>query len=142
MLDVWEGEPAVPRPLLAASRFGTAHIAGYSHDGKLRATDMLFSAVCRELGRDPGELRPAAEPISLDAPSLAPPELACWLVQQVYDIREDDRLLRAAPDNFDALRKSYRRRRELSFLSISNGGWLDEEARALCVALGCEVKTC
>ena len=63
-------------------------------------------------------------------------------MQQVYDIREDDRLLRAEPDRFDALRKSYRRRRELSSLSISNGGGLDKEAIALCLALGCEVKTC
>src|SRR5690606_15239817 len=35
VLDVWEFEPSVPPALLECVRYGTPHIAGYSHDAKL-----------------------------------------------------------------------------------------------------------
>ena len=143
VLDVWEEEPDIDAGLLARCRFGTAHIAGYSYDGKLRATDMLYAQACAVL-----DLAPAAGMAGLgltpvEAPALPRAELACWLLEQVYDVREDDRLLRdAGPAGFDGLRKGYRERRELSSLRIANGADLDADSRSLCEALGCEVATC
>ncbi|HEY6132122.1 MAG TPA: 4-phosphoerythronate dehydrogenase, partial [Halioglobus sp.] len=45
VLDVWAGEPNISWDLLQRVTLGTAHIAGYSLDGKLRATRMLSDAV-------------------------------------------------------------------------------------------------
>lgn len=143
VLDVWEGEPRVDPALLAASRFGTAHIAGYSYDGKLRATRMLHQAACRVLGREDSGEPALPDPVKILVPVLPPGELLPWLVRQVYDIGEDDRLLRAAmPDGFDRLRKTYRRRRELSRLEIVNSAELDAASLARCAALGCRVARC
>ena len=156
VLDVWEGEPGFDPALLSACRYGTAHIAGYSHDGKLRATEMLRDAACAALAIDPGPSDAAAAAINvdvpapdgaalasapLDSPALEGAALIGWLLEQVYDIAEDDQLLRSAgPGGFDGLRKGYRRRRELGRLRIRNAQSLGEEARALCIALGCELQ--
>ena len=45
VLDVWEGEPSMLPGLLESVALGTAHIAGYSLDGKILATNMLRDAV-------------------------------------------------------------------------------------------------
>ena len=98
VLDVWEGEPAVDAALLERCRFGSAHVAGYSADGKRRATAMLRDACLDALGMGrggPGEN--GAKPVSIEVPAgLGGAALIRHLVGQVYDIREDDRLLRAA----------------------------------------------
>ena len=139
VLDVWENEPSVDARLLEAARFGTAHIAGYSYDGKLRATQMLYSAACDALGREAaagGELLPPVE-LEIDT-GLGRDELVCRLVAAVYDVAEDDSALRnAMPDGFDGLRKQYRQRRELSAVQVVNGAELDPAARETCEALGC-----
>ena len=132
VLDVWEGEPAVDAVLLERCRFGSAHVAGYSADGKRRATAMLRDACLDALGMGrggPGEK--GAKPVSIEVPAgLGGAALIRHLVGQVYDIREDDRLLRAAmPDGFDRLRREYRLRRELNCLSIDNMDALDRPAR-------------
>ncbi len=138
VLDVWEGEPAVDEALLAACRFGTAHIAGYSTDGKLRATRMLAGALSKALGLAP-EVAAVAEldPVSVRVPAgLKGQELLTWLVAQVYDLSEDDAMLRSrVPAGFDPLRKGYRLRRELGALRIDNFSMLDSDSRALCQAL-------
>ena len=65
-------------------------------------------------------------------------DLIRWLVAQVYNIRDDDGLLRAAmPRGFDQLRKQYRQRRELGLLQIDNFEQLSAQAGELCLALGC-----
>jgi erythronate-4-phosphate dehydrogenase len=147
-LDVWEQEPSVDVDLLAACRFGTAHIAGYSLDGKLRATWMLYQAACQHLGLDVAAAELRDPPVSIEVPcNLEGVELMSWLVRQVYDIRDDDRLLRNAvrecdPGGFDRLRKTYRQRRELSRLRPDNLAELSPAARQVCIELGCEVSSC
>ena len=51
VLDVWEGEPAISEALLQKVDIGTPHIAGYSLDGKLRGTDMIYRAACAHFDR-------------------------------------------------------------------------------------------
>ena len=50
LLDVWEDEPVVDRQLAQRVRIGTPHIAGYSLDGKIRGTWMLYRAFCLQQG--------------------------------------------------------------------------------------------
>lgn len=147
VLDVWEGEPDISAALLAQVTLGTAHIAGYSLDGKLRATRQLSEAVTTYL-----ELPPLPkERQSEDSPALVIPErvtragLVRYLVQSRYDIQLDDALLRQAVAGaadqsnrgagFDLLRKSYRARRELAGAAVE-GVRLPEHV-ALVRALGC-----
>ncbi|MBM2845533.1 MAG: Erythronate-4-phosphate dehydrogenase, partial [Bacteroidetes bacterium] len=65
ILDVWEDEPGIDLTLLNNVMLGTAHIAGYSLDGKLNALRMVYGEVCRFLGV-------SVEP---DVPSSAHPEI-------------------------------------------------------------------
>ena len=125
VLDVWEGEPVVPVTLLSKVHLGTAHIAGYSLDGKLLATKMLRDALSSHLGAtalEAGVKDTSTGPrVRLQNPSCGADLLRDLLLHN-YDLALDDRLLREAvsgqaPDlaaaAFDRLRKQYRIRREV-----------------------------
>ena len=141
VIDCWENEPAISDELLRLSRFATPHIAGYSSDGKWRATAMLCEAAALTLGIDDPPTEIALPPLEIDAPTgLDAQETLPWLVNQVYDVREDDEALRRSPLLFDQLRKQYRQRRELASLRLRHTGAMDEAALAICRALG--VKRC
>ena len=130
VLDVWETEPEVDRELLELVDLGTAHIAGYSLDGKFKGTFQIFSEVCKYFGL-PNRKR---LPQMLPEPDLVQVGFATGasfesvfprLVQVAYDIRRDDRALRRAvvrseniPEAFDLLRKHYPVRREFSSLTV------------------------
>ena len=45
ILDCWENEPDISTDLLSRAAIATPHIAGYSHDGKVRATQMIVDAL-------------------------------------------------------------------------------------------------
>lgn len=47
VLDAWEGEPEIDQNLLRRVELGTPHIAGYSIDGKLKGTEMIYQALCQ-----------------------------------------------------------------------------------------------
>jgi erythronate-4-phosphate dehydrogenase len=118
VLDVWDPEPEVPMDVLAAADLGTAHIAGHSLEGRLNGTAMAYQACCRHFGREPTwHWRDHVEDILLPAPAGDDPAL--W-VRAVYDIAEDDRLLREACHSTDKvkafriLRDQYRIRREFN----------------------------
>jgi len=49
VIDCWEGEPAIDPTLCALSAIATPHIAGYSREGKIRATAMALRAVAHTL---------------------------------------------------------------------------------------------
>jgi len=123
VLDVWEHEPQVDPRLLERLALGTAHIAGYSLDGKLAATGMLCRAL-REANSLP--LPTASEPDTREALQLgaARDEAAALraLLGLRYRVAADDRRLREAVFGhtkaeaaaaFDRLRKQYPVRREL-----------------------------
>lgn len=125
ILDVWEGEPLVQESLLSRVKYGTAHIAGYSLDGKLLATRMLKEALLTHLGdlepETSGNEYNSVSPICLSG-SPTGATLLRELLQHNYSIVEDDQLLReaalgqasaTAAASFDRLRKGYRVRREV-----------------------------
>ena len=45
VIDVWEGEPAIDKEIMMAADISTPHIAGYSLDGKIRATQMVLDGL-------------------------------------------------------------------------------------------------
>ena len=125
VLDVWEGEPVIDLGLLDKVAIGTPHIAGYSFDGKVCATEMVYGAACQTLG-----VEPSWDPATVMPPPRHPRiEIACAgrsdeavireAVLAVYDIEADDRDFRRIPADpaqhrpfFDKLRKLYPERRE------------------------------
>ena len=126
VLDVWEGEPNIDFGLLDRVALGTPHIAGYSYDGKLNGTQMVYEAACRCLGLDATidvrAIGPAPDKpeLTLTAAGRPEQEVIREAVRELYDIEADDRRLRAAAalpaerrgPRFDELRKTYPVRRE------------------------------
>ena len=52
-LDVWETEPVVNLELMQHCEFASPHIAGYSYDGKVNGTQMIYNAACEFLNIEP-----------------------------------------------------------------------------------------
>lgn len=128
VLDVWEPEPDISLALLDQVKLGSPHIAGYSYDGKLKGTEMIYQALCRHL-QVPAELSLVQlVPPLADNHLQAQVGLNTWeqvkqLIAQVYSIVDDDQRLRALAQRtrsgeehfgrgFDSLRKYYPMRRE------------------------------
>lgn len=134
VLDVWENEPRPDTDLVRAVDIATPHIAGYAYDGKVRATSMLYRALCSHLDVVPEWNASASIPSpSKDALQCSPPDARLseydWLyglARQAYDLRRDDREMReilgGSPDErgaaFVRLRREYRRRRELQRFTV------------------------
>ena len=147
VLDVWEGEPAIDMRLLEKVSLGTAHIAGYSLDGKLRGTEMIYRAACNYLGCAPrwdaAAVLPAENTLDLrDLPGGDDFGRVRAAVFHAYDIRLDDErlreLLRLPPDDrpagFDRLRKEYPVRREFAATTViigSDAGRLGDLLRGI-----------
>ncbi|TFG59067.1 MAG: 4-phosphoerythronate dehydrogenase, partial [Spirochaetales bacterium] len=103
VIDTWEGEPALRQDLLERVDLGTPHIAGYSFDGKVTGTAMVYRAACAFLGVKPewvpDKLLPAPEipEIRVSAAGRAEEDVLWEIVHRIYDITADDRRLRAGP---------------------------------------------
>jgi len=140
VLDVWEPEPDLNVALLDKVDIGTAHIAGYTLEGKARGTTQVFEAYSAFIGKPQqvalDTLLPAPEfgRITLHGP-LDQATLK-RLVHLVYDVRRDDAPLRKVAGmagEFDKLRKHYLERREWSSLFVQCD---DAAAAKLLCALG------
>lgn len=132
VLDVWEGEPFVNIELASQVDIATPHIAGYSYDGKVRGTWMIYQALCQHLGREvsiqESDLIDPTLNLVLDVESQQTddPASARDVITRIYDIREDDLGLRTSlrlprerrAMGFDALRKHYRVRREFNTVAL------------------------
>jgi len=116
VLDVWEGEPNLLPGLLEKVDIATPHIAGYSFDGKVNGTRMIYEAACKCSGIVPAwqpQLPPA--PVShMEArvEGMDDEDALRGIIRKVYDITADDAALRANPKQFDKLRADYPVRRE------------------------------
>lgn len=105
VVDCWEGEPMVDGRLLDLAAVATPHIAGYSLQGKMRASQMALDAVCRHFGLG-----------RLSVPGGCPPpgalEISLDEVMSSYDPAADTAALRAHPEDFEKLRNNYHLREE------------------------------
>ncbi len=124
ILDVFPSEPAISTPLMDALHLATPHIAGYTLEGKLRGTDMIYQAFCQSFGITPiQKLEPLLppNPYRFDdlIHQLGGNDADQAVLAQFYDIIKDDTSLRAVCTDtgvqgadFDHLRKTYQLRRE------------------------------
>lgn len=145
ILDVWDGEPAIDGRLLARADIATPHIAGYSLEGKLNGTGMVYQAACRFLGVAPSWSAEAAAPptnvphVTKVAGGRPDQDTLADIVTAVYPVLRDDEALRATAAlepaararAFDDLRKTYPTRREFRHTTVSAPG----ASAALCGSL-------
>lgn len=142
-LDVWENEPGIDPSLLEKCALGTPHIAGYSLDGKVNATRMLFEKVCGHFNINekwkPVNMPPPVNPVIRLGPG------GCWdtigeAALAAYDIKKDDSSLRKILEMgtgsgrdkyFDSLRHLYPVRREFGSFSLEAPGADPDAVRAL-----------
>lgn len=107
VVDCWEGEPHISPRLLALASVATPHIAGYSREGKWRASQMALDALTRHFSLPGIALR---EP----APHAVPEAVTIDDVRHSYNpLLTDTPALRANPGLFERLRNDYDLRTEL-----------------------------
>jgi len=138
VIDVWSPEPVFRTDVLETADLASPHIAGHSYEGKLNGTITCYKELCNFF-EIPGTWDVAAslpEPeipaLTMDCRGRDDEEVLHEMVRRVYDITIDDALIRNAAvhneidraRNFDALRKTYRTRREFSntVVTLSNAG--------------------
>ncbi|MBP5567002.1 MAG: 4-phosphoerythronate dehydrogenase [Bacteroidales bacterium] len=117
IIDTWNNEPDVDRELIEKATIATPHIAGYSYQGKQRATAAAVRSVARFFKIEPlYEFFPTTELEELEAVKLDLTGLNQGQITSVfqynYPIFTDDFMFRVNPDQFDELRQLYRYRRE------------------------------
>lgn len=129
IFDVWEEEPRVNLELLSTSKVASAHIAGYSFEGKVNGTKMIHNALCDYLKIKLDWIHKLS---SIDKTELtlmegnSDEEKLYMLLSSIYDIERDDSRFREMsnykpdeqPSYFDKLRKTYPMRREFSNFTI------------------------
>ena len=125
ILDVWENEPNVNTELLEKIDIATPHIAGYSLEGKVNGTKIIYNALCAYLNSD-SEWAPKLPIIEKDKfefnTALELKNAFFELTKNIYDIKSDDlrmrKTLELTPSErgkyFDKMRKEYPFRREFS----------------------------
>lgn len=129
VLDVWENEPNVNIDLLNNVVIGTSHIAGYSWEGKINGTLMIYNALCNFLAVEksfkPEEKYIANREIDL-IESQSIEQTLNELISKVYNIKKDNKLMKQMVNKskdeqslyFSGLRKNYPIRREFSNYTI------------------------
>ena len=122
-LDTWENEPDISRALLQKVDLATPHVAGYSVEGRLRATQMILDAACRHFSVKSRWRLSQKLPKTIDLQIEASDnQLRFWqrLFAQHYDIWQDHLALTHSHDmndvefsrHFESLRKVYPNRFE------------------------------
>jgi erythronate-4-phosphate dehydrogenase len=137
VLDVWENEPDIDIALLSRVKIGTPHIAGYSLEGKVNGTVIIYNALCKFTGKQPvwKPCLPLVESpvIKLKQFSNIGEELNN-IIGRIYDIKKDNDKMKKlisipkeqVPNCFDMLRKEYPLRREFNNFKIKTNR--DKEA--------------
>jgi erythronate-4-phosphate dehydrogenase len=131
ILDVWENEPAIDAELARLVFLGTPHIAGYSFDGKVSGTEMIYQALCQYFGlparRKAGQFLEEPPLSKMAFTSTADPDWCMHTaIRACFDVRHDHSVLRAVLERsdderavaFDQFRKHYRCRREFTGVRI------------------------
>ncbi|MCC8072151.1 MAG: 4-phosphoerythronate dehydrogenase [Bacteroidales bacterium] len=107
VIDCWEGEPLNLSPrLLQHAVYATPHIAGYSIEGKHRATQMALEAVSRHFSLT---LPATSDALDMGTSAQVDPES----ILASYDPAVDTAALKSHPEDFESLRNHYPLRHEL-----------------------------
>lgn len=124
VIDVWEGEPEIDNELLDLADIATAHIAGYSADGKANGTAMSVQAVSKffnlgiENWRPDNKLLHDNTVISINNKTKSYEDIIAEAVIATYNIMEDDKRMRQSPGTFEKQREDYPLRREFSSFTV------------------------
>ena len=130
VLDVWEKEPDYDAELMNLVELATPHIAGYSFEGKVNGTVMVYKALCEFLNVLP-TWKPELPVVSNNQIDIDGNETTEKMLSNIfnksYKISDDDKLLREGSllpvkeksNHFDSLRKNYRFRRELNNYTVN-----------------------
>lgn len=137
VLDVWENEPNVNVGLLQKVMIATPHIAGYSYEGKVNGTKMIYNSLCDYLGEEkhfsfdlknpPDQLKQFDVTQKLEASSNS-------LISSIYNIKDDVARMRKTITmneserilEFDLQRKNYPNRREFNNYKIKSENLSEE----------------
>ena len=92
-IDCWEGEPNLNQELLKKVDLASYHIAGYSIQGKMNASEMCLRAFCEFFSLPILSINKKAVPLQGDSEPG-------W-------IKRISAQLKAAPEHFEQLRKAY-----------------------------------
>lgn len=106
IVDCWENEPQIDRRLLSLATIATPHIAGYSLEGKQRASQMALDALCSHFGL-------SAQHIAGAVPPSPARSITAATALNGYNPLDDTAALKADPAAFESLRNNYRLRPEL-----------------------------
>ena len=139
ILDVWCNEPEINISLLQQTFIATPHIAGYSYDGKLKATNMLVEALQRVSKNNLSDERLINSEDVKDTIEYRDDDVIQLAVMQSYDVRSDAIALgnlKNIPGEeharyFDSLRKKYPVRREFTNRIIQSNKISNETKRQL-----------
>ena len=96
VIDCWENEPHLNHQLLQLTNLASFHIAGYSIEGKMRASEMCLEAFCKFFSLPILSINKKVVPLQGDSDTG-------WL-QRISN------QLKARPEAFEQLRKQYKLR--------------------------------
>jgi erythronate-4-phosphate dehydrogenase len=122
--DVWEIEPVPDSGLLEMTKIATPHIAGYSVEGKANGTAACVRAAGNFFGfglenwYPPLLPQPLNADIQLDTSKKSDDQIIAEAILATYDVMNDDKALRKAPEQFENLRNFYPVRREFEVFKI------------------------
>lgn len=134
IIDVWEGEPNLDLELMNQCLLATPHIAGYSLDGKMRGTELVYKACCQVFGLPIRSKlaqflpEPSIKKIKF-GDSVPVYQALRTAIRAVYEVRVDDGIMRstllrthgeaqAMRTQFDLLRKNYPLRRDIPTMRV------------------------
>jgi len=125
VLDVWENEPDINEELLKKVLIATPHIAGYSYEGKVNGTKIIYKSLCSYLQKEPvfnfNLNKPDNFRLNLTNEDKVERNLNN-IIDQIYPIRRDDIKMKKSVmmtqleriKFFDLQRKNYPVRREFN----------------------------
>ena len=141
VLDVFENEPAVSVETLRLADIATPHIAGYSLDGKLRGTDIIYRSASafffKDITWEPAQCEVRLKKHTIDLTASNNPVYEG--VKSAYSIMSDDEQFRqiySVPKDeqvkfFEDLRGNYRKRLEFPHFTMILGEDKRAEAAVL-----------
>lgn len=107
IVDCWEGEPQLNPGLLEKAIIATPHIAGYSREGKIRATAMALNALSKHFDLTIPNVAQGIAPGAVQNVTLQ-------AIAKSYNPLIDTHALKASPHDFEALRNNYNYRNEVA----------------------------
>jgi erythronate-4-phosphate dehydrogenase len=141
VLDVFENEPSVSVETLRLADIATPHVAGYSLDGKLRGTDMIYRSAAafffKDISWEPAHCEMRLKKHTVDLTASNNPVYDG--VKSAYSIMSDDEQFRqiySVPKDeqvkfFEDLRGNYRKRLEFPHFTMILGEDKRAEAATL-----------